>query len=260
MSWLRDIFSQLLGKQTRQLDESDDAGVTVHREVPSVTCSDPDDPMYSAAVEFASNSHGISISKLQRHLKIGYSRAARLIEVMELEGVVSAVQDDGSRRLLSKVDRLAHFPDNQTNQTTSDDRGVEPLRRQSGPKPKTVSLPSLTGTIRGTKSCGFDIVGESYYQRELRAIRNSNCLAEYNDFEAYIVTEPDNPHDPNACAVYIEGYKVGYLARADAASYVKQLISQGVLGISCFKLRGKLVGGFGARPNIGVLLNLPKDQ
>jgi len=216
--------------------------------------------MYFAAVEFVRNSSGISTSKLQRHLKIGYNRAARLIEVMELEGILSAVQDDGSRRLLSMGDRPALLSDNETKRTASANRGVEPLRRQRGPKPKTVSLPALTGTIRGTKSCGFDIVGESYYQRELRAIRNSNCLAEYNDFEAYIVTEPDNPHDPNACAIYMEGYKVGYLARADAASYVQQIASQGVHGISCFKLRGKLVGGFGARPNIGVLLNLPKDQ
>ncbi|WP_248915603.1 hypothetical protein [Pseudomonas moorei] len=84
-------------------------------------------------------------------------------------------------------------------------------------------------------------------------------MAEDNDFEAYIVTEPDNPHDVHACAIYIEEYKVGYLPKVDAANYVEQMTSQGVHGTSCFKLRAKLVGGFGDRLNIGVLLNLPKQ-
>lgn len=131
------------------------------------------------------------------------------------------------------------------------------VRRKRLPSPEKTDLPPLTGKIRGTANIGFEIVGESYFQSALRKIRNSSCMAEDNDFEAFIVTEPSNPHDANACAVIIDGFKVGYLPREAAASFVAQIAAQGVQGVSCFQLRAKLVGGYGTRLNIGVLVNLP---
>ena len=41
-----------------------------------------------------------SISLVQRHLRIGYNRAARLIEQMERSGLVSAMQSNGNREIL----------------------------------------------------------------------------------------------------------------------------------------------------------------
>ncbi|GAB2798868.1 recombination-associated protein RdgC [Halomonas shantousis] len=58
------------------------------------------DPLYDQAVAFVIESQRASVSTLQRQFKLGYNRAARLIEVMEVAGVVSAMQTNGSRRVL----------------------------------------------------------------------------------------------------------------------------------------------------------------
>jgi len=58
------------------------------------------DPMYDQAVEVVLKNRKASISLVQRHLRIGYNRAARLIEQMERSGVVSAVSGNGNREVL----------------------------------------------------------------------------------------------------------------------------------------------------------------
>lgn len=58
------------------------------------------DEMYEQALEFVCRSKTTSISKLQRELRIGYNRAARIIEGMEAEGIVSAPQSGGARTVL----------------------------------------------------------------------------------------------------------------------------------------------------------------
>jgi S-DNA-T family DNA segregation ATPase FtsK/SpoIIIE len=58
------------------------------------------DPMYDQAVQIVLQSRRASISLVQRHLRIGYNRAARLIEQMERSGLVSAMQTNGNREVL----------------------------------------------------------------------------------------------------------------------------------------------------------------
>ena len=58
------------------------------------------DPLYDQAVEFVLKSRRASISSVQRHLKIGYNRAARLVEQMEQIGLVSAMESNGNRDVL----------------------------------------------------------------------------------------------------------------------------------------------------------------
>ena len=58
------------------------------------------DPLYDEAVAVVLKSRRASISLVQRHLRIGYNRAARLIEEMERAGLVSAMQTNGNRELL----------------------------------------------------------------------------------------------------------------------------------------------------------------
>jgi S-DNA-T family DNA segregation ATPase FtsK/SpoIIIE len=59
------------------------------------------DPLYDEAVAVVAESRRASISYLQRRLKVGYNRAARMIEDMETAGVVSAVLSNGTRDVLA---------------------------------------------------------------------------------------------------------------------------------------------------------------
>jgi S-DNA-T family DNA segregation ATPase FtsK/SpoIIIE len=58
------------------------------------------DPLYDQAVAIVLKTRRASISLVQRHLRIGYNRAARLIEQMERSGLVSAMQSNGNRDIL----------------------------------------------------------------------------------------------------------------------------------------------------------------
>jgi S-DNA-T family DNA segregation ATPase FtsK/SpoIIIE len=59
------------------------------------------DALYDQAVAIVTESRRASISYVQRRLKVGYNRAASMIEDMEMSGVVSAVQSNGTREVLA---------------------------------------------------------------------------------------------------------------------------------------------------------------
>src|SRR6478736_4869050 len=66
-----------------------------------VEVADPEsDAMYDQAVQIVLQTRRPSISLVQRHLRIGYNRAARLIEQMERAGLVSPMQTNGNRDVL----------------------------------------------------------------------------------------------------------------------------------------------------------------
>jgi len=73
-------------------EESGDGGATLDAEA---------DPLYDQAVEIVVKNRRASISLVQRHLRIGYNRAARLVEQMEAAGIVSTMQSNGNREVLS---------------------------------------------------------------------------------------------------------------------------------------------------------------
>jgi len=58
------------------------------------------DPLYDEAVRLVTETRRAAISAVQRRLKIGYNRAARMIESMESAGIVSEMQTNGSREVL----------------------------------------------------------------------------------------------------------------------------------------------------------------
>ncbi len=59
------------------------------------------DPLYDEAVHIVTSTRRASISSLQRRMRIGYNRAARIIEDMELSGVVSSMNSAGNREVLA---------------------------------------------------------------------------------------------------------------------------------------------------------------
>ena len=61
---------------------------------------DERDPMYDQAVEIVLKNRKASISLVQRHLKIGYNRSARMLEEMEKAGLISAMSGSGQREIL----------------------------------------------------------------------------------------------------------------------------------------------------------------
>ena len=61
---------------------------------------DERDPMYDQAIEIVLKNRKASISLVQRHLKIGYNRSARMLEDMEKAGLISAMSGSGQREIL----------------------------------------------------------------------------------------------------------------------------------------------------------------
>lgn len=80
-------------------DSSD--SVVLPGETPAYESNAESDVLYDEAVKIVTESGKASISYVQRRLKIGYNRAARMIEEMEAAGVVSAVQHNGQREVLA---------------------------------------------------------------------------------------------------------------------------------------------------------------
>jgi S-DNA-T family DNA segregation ATPase FtsK/SpoIIIE len=67
---------------------------------PTVSSDGEEDPLYDQAVQIVTETRRASISGVQRRLKIGYNRAARLVESMEAAGLVGPLESNGVREVL----------------------------------------------------------------------------------------------------------------------------------------------------------------
>jgi S-DNA-T family DNA segregation ATPase FtsK/SpoIIIE len=81
------------------LDETEEGGAS--GELLAGEGGGESDPLYDQAVEIVLRTRRPSISLVQRHLRIGYNRAARLLESMEQAGLVSSMQSNGNREVLT---------------------------------------------------------------------------------------------------------------------------------------------------------------
>lgn len=69
--------------------------------IDSDAAGDESDPLYDEAVRIVTESRRASISGVQRRLKVGYNRAARMVEAMEAAGVVGPLESNGNREVLA---------------------------------------------------------------------------------------------------------------------------------------------------------------
>jgi S-DNA-T family DNA segregation ATPase FtsK/SpoIIIE len=84
------------------LDRPDDAaGNFMTGALPGQNSDGESDPLYDQAVHIVTDTRRASISGVQRRLKIGYNRAARMLEQMEESGVVGPLQSNGARDVLA---------------------------------------------------------------------------------------------------------------------------------------------------------------
>jgi S-DNA-T family DNA segregation ATPase FtsK/SpoIIIE len=76
-------------------------GMNINASGMPIEPADDQDELYDDAVAWVTQSRKASISSVQRHLRIGYNRAARIIEEMEASGVVSTPEHNGLREVLA---------------------------------------------------------------------------------------------------------------------------------------------------------------
>lgn len=81
------------------------AGMGLERQQEEDELQDGPDPLYQEALVFVRETRRPSISAVQRHLKVGYNRAARILEQMETEGVVTAVNSTGAREVIAQAEQ-----------------------------------------------------------------------------------------------------------------------------------------------------------
>jgi len=92
---MTDALASLLADLVSALGAVDAVAKDASHDAPA---DDPEgDPLYAPAVAFVREIGVVTTSGLQRHLMIGFNRAARMIETMEAAGLVGTIQPDGSR-------------------------------------------------------------------------------------------------------------------------------------------------------------------
>lgn len=100
MSWWKKFFGGSIA-------ESPNPQSHPHPQIEISNLTPNDDSLYLEAARFVVSSRRCSVSAVQRQLRIGYNRAARLIEALEDDCVISAPDAEGSRHLLTLQQRSA---------------------------------------------------------------------------------------------------------------------------------------------------------
>jgi len=94
-NWLREQGEPDYVEEVTEVDEETESGLSG-----IAAASDADKTLFDQAVDVVAREGKASTSFIQRHLNIGYNRAAKLIEQMEKEGVVSPANHVGKREIL----------------------------------------------------------------------------------------------------------------------------------------------------------------
>ncbi len=93
------IKNQATFDYKKEISLSEDAVISTNKED---LISNNNDDLYSKAVDIVIKQQKVSTSYIQRYLQIGYNRAARIVEKMEEDGIISAANNAGKRHVLKK--------------------------------------------------------------------------------------------------------------------------------------------------------------
>ena len=85
------------------------------------------DPLYQAAVEIVLQNRLGSVALVQRHLRLGYERAQKLLERMQAEGIVGEIQENGLREVLAPLAKTGALQNESTANLDSAHRAVVAL-------------------------------------------------------------------------------------------------------------------------------------
>jgi len=109
MKKMVDDISAAAGKDGSVTITAGNSSVTIHGKDAEGESNDDaaDDPLYGEAVSALVKTSATSVSSLQRILKIGYNRSARLLERMEKQGIIGPMRADGGREVLVNANTQA---------------------------------------------------------------------------------------------------------------------------------------------------------
>jgi hypothetical protein len=117
-------------------------------------------------------------------------------------------------------------------------------RRAAASAPAQVVAPPVANVVLLGGRHDLEVVGESQYQDALWRVAGGRTAERVRvEVQAVLLPEPDNPYDPNAITVLIDGAKVGYLCRDDAHTYRPGLLALGTRYQALIALTGVVVGG-----------------
>jgi len=94
------VCSQQMASYEPQFDDIPDS----HMAGEGMEKEEYDDPLYDQVVEFAVQTGKISASLLQRRFKVGYNRAARIVDLLEERGIVGPQNGSKPREVLVKIE------------------------------------------------------------------------------------------------------------------------------------------------------------
>jgi DNA segregation ATPase FtsK/SpoIIIE-like protein len=85
------------------------------------------DPFYQAAVEIVLQNRLGSVALVQRHLRLGYGQAQKLLDRMQADGIVGEIQENGLREVLAPLDEAGALQNASTAKLDSAHRAVVAL-------------------------------------------------------------------------------------------------------------------------------------
>ena len=102
---LRDLIDYIIREQPVKYEKSNDITSVIQEETKVDTNEEFDEPLYDQIVEFAIQTGKVSAALLQRRFKVGYNRAAHIVDLLEERGIIGPANGSKPRDVLIKIEK-----------------------------------------------------------------------------------------------------------------------------------------------------------